>query len=449
MKHEWRKYLERNVPRYTSYPSALHFEDCVGAEQFDKALQRVGPYEPVSIYTHVPYCKSLCWYCGCNMKVENDYSRTEAFLEALLMEIRLVASKLGGRGKTTQIHFGGGTPNFMRSDDLRRIINEIELCFGVTDDTPIAMELDPRLCHLDQIMELIEMGVTRMSLGVQDFNLDVQQAINRIQSFNMIENCVAAMRHAGVNDISFDLVYGLPKQTLEGFERTLTQTINLSPERVSLFGYAHLPNKILHQKLIQSADLPSRETRLAFAEMADEMLTVVGYDRIGFDHFARKDTAIAKAAREGHLNRNFQGFTEDPAETVLGLGPSAISSVNGSIFQNAKHIPCYYQEIMCGRLATAKGITTTYSDQAIGHWIKGLLCQRKASLRKYFDDPCAASVPEMDVLAALEELIHDEIVTLDGDEIKIHEDARALSRVVAAVFDPALQKDTSAMSQAV
>ncbi|MHA7872834.1 MAG: radical SAM protein, partial [Hyphococcus sp.] len=280
MQDLWAKYAISRAPRYTSYPSALHFTDSVGQKELAAKLKTVPLYQPLSIYAHVPFCKQLCWYCGCNMRVENNYRRALDYVEALIGEIRLLGSYLNGSGRTANIHFGGGSPNYLSPDDLGRILAAIELELGLTDDARLAIELDPRLVREGDIAQLVAHGFSRMSLGVQDFDPDVQKAINRVQSFEMIEACVSDMRQAGVNDVSFDLLYGLPKQTTRSFAATVAKTIALAPDRLSIFGYAHLPSAIRRQRLINERDLPDDALRRDLAAIADDALTAAGYQQV-------------------------------------------------------------------------------------------------------------------------------------------------------------------------
>ncbi len=447
MQEKWHKYLTRPAPRYTSYPSALHFNTAVGPKEYRAALENIGLYEPISIYIHIPFCTQLCWYCGCNMRVENDPERARPYLDAVIAEIKQVGDILRGRGVVSQIHFGGGTPNYFDPKDLRNILDQIEQSIGFTDLSPVCMELDPRLCTSEGIHALAAIGITRMSLGVQDFDPKVQEAINRVQSFEMIENCVSAMREAGIDDISFDLLYGLPLQNADIFADSLRKTISLSPERISLFGYAHLPQKILHQRLIRDEDLPSPVERADLAALADEAFLKAGYQCIGFDHFAKPQTAIARAAQEGRLARNFQGFTEDTAKNVIGFGPSAISQIDGLLAQNAKYISDYQQTIASGELATQKGVKANPMERRLGVWIDELLCRQQANLCDWYE---IVAPDEGDWLALRQDLQQfeaDHLIRLEGDEITIKPEARAFSRLIAAVFDPTFanqQKDRSA-----
>jgi oxygen-independent coproporphyrinogen-3 oxidase len=445
MRTAWKPYLERNVPRYTSYPSALQFSEAVGPADLTRRLRGVGQYEPVSLYVHIPFCKQLCWYCGCNMRVENRYERIATYVDDLLGELSLLGAQLAGHGRLTQVHFGGGTPNTLSARDVERILNAIEQAFGLTDDTPIAMEIDPRLCADFQAAKLARLGVTRFSIGVQDFSDNVQRAINRVQPYAMVEDCISQLRGAGIADISLDLLYGLPEQTLCGFLRTVEQAITLAPDRISLFGYAHMPTRLRHQRLIDEGTLPTRQMRTALAEGAAARLVAAGYRRIGFDHFALPASPIARAAARHSLNRNFQGYTEDQADIVLGAGVSAISSVHGLISQNTKSLIAYRDMVAAGDLPVARGVIATLEEEDLGDWLKRLLCDLRASLSRYFEITGADGAGCNAVLARLGPLIADGLVRIDDDEIVIAEEAAPLARVVASVFDPYVE-DTKAFA---
>ncbi len=440
MQEKWHKYLTRSAPRYTSYPSALHFNTAVGPKEYRAALENIGLYEPISIYIHIPFCTQLCWYCGCNMRVENDPERARPYLQAVIAEIKQIGEILRGRGVVSQIHFGGGTPNYFAPKDLRNILDQVEQSIGFTDKSPVCMELDPRLCTSEGIHELAAIGITRMSLGVQDFDPKVQEAINRVQSFEMVEACVSAMREAGVEDVSFDLLYGLPLQNADSFVDSLRKTISLSPERISLFGYAHLPQKILHQRLIRDDDLPSPVARADLAVLADKAFLAAGYQCIGFDHFAKPETAIARAAQEGRLARNFQGFTEDKAKNVIGFGPSAISQIHGLLAQNAKYISDYQQAIGEGQLATQKGVEASSVEQRLGDWIDGLLCRQQADLSDWHEIAAPDDSEWQGLCAQLRRFEADDLIVLAAGQITIRPEARAFSRLIAAVFDPSFAK---------
>ncbi|WP_306253434.1 oxygen-independent coproporphyrinogen III oxidase [Parvularcula sp. IMCC14364] len=446
----WQKYLLSNAPRYTSFPSALFFDDRVNGDVLSGALAQIAPYEPVSLYLHVPFCQQLCWYCGCNMSVENNYDRAAHYTQTLIREIELAARHLEGRGEVVSIHFGGGTPNFLSREDLGKIFDAVELNLGLTDKTHIAMEVDPRYCPPGLIRSLAAFGVNRFSIGVQDFDIRVQAAINRIQPYELIEECVAEMRASGIDDISFDLLYGLPHQSTKVFASTLEKAESLSPDRISLFGYAHLPARLKHQRLIRDEDLPDRDARYALSQQADSYLVEHGYCRVGFDHFAKPDNPLAYAAMTGNLRRNFQGFTDDIAENVIGLGVSAISLVKGVYAQNAKRTDQYTRLIEAGELAVEKGWVRSAEDETCGRIISDLLCFRSTNLNDYYPVAEATSPSKLaGIRARLSPYIEDGIAVWEDGKIIIPEQARAFSRVVAAAFDPYIETTQKSLTQAV
>ena len=434
MKQEWRKYLGLRAPRYTSYPSALHFDEQVSAEDYGARLGETALYEPLSLYIHVPFCKSLCWYCGCNMRVENDYGRALRYVDALRREIALAGKALSGAGRARSIPFGGGTPNFLKVEDLERVLDAIEAELGLTDSTSLAIELDPRLIRNGDIDRLAALGFGRMSLGVQDFDAGVQAAINRVQRFELVESAVGEMRRVGLTDISFDLLYGLPRQTLQSYKETLEETVALSPDRVAVFGYAHLPAALPNQRLIDEHSLPGAELRADLALLADEMLVAAGYVRIGFDHYAKRDNPLARAARTGRLRRNFQGFTDDLSETTIGFGASAISFVGEMYAQNAKTLGEYYACVEKGRMATSRGLVLSPRERVIASAIRTFLCRSEVDIR-----PLLAAFAPRDansICANLDKLEVDGVIRWNEDIVTLAPGANILARVVAMALDP-------------
>lgn len=434
MKTEWRDYLSVRAPRYTSYPSAQQFDSSVTADDYAGKLRAVTLYEPLSLYVHVPFCAQLCWYCGCNMKVENNYSRAVGYVESLVREIQRVGAALGGKGRPATVHFGGGTPNYLRAEELRAILQAIENEIGLTDDVPLAIELDPRLIREGDIDCLASLGFSRMSLGVQDFDPAVHQAINRLQSFEMVERCVGAIRTAGIDDLSFDILYGLPKQSAAGFAETMDKVAALSPDRVAVFGYAHLPDKLPRQRKIKSEDLPDDDLRSELAALAGEKLISAGYQCIGFDHYAKPHNSLALAARHRRLKRNFQGFTDDVAETVLGFGASAISLVDGLYAQNTKNLRDYAAKTARGELPVERGIVRTPHEAIIAKTIGDLLCSFEANIAEALAG--AAPYEANRICALLEGLEANGVISWTDDCVRIDGEAHALARVVAMAFDP-------------
>ncbi len=368
------------------------------------------------------------------MRVENEYGRALRYVEALKNEIRIAGRILSGNGRPMSVHFGGGTPNYLHVEDLARILQVIELELGLTNDSRLAIELDPRLVSKDDIQRLVDLGFSRMSLGVQDFDPEVQLAINRLQSFEMIEGAVSDIRRAGINDLSFDLLYGLPRQTISSFAQTIGKTIALAPDRVSVFGYAHMPGMLKRQRLIDEKALPSKVARSELSALADEMFVASGYSRIGFDHYAKPDNLLAKAQREGRLRRNFQGFTDDLALATIGFGASAISYVGGLYAQNAKTLSEYYALINDQQLPVQRGLELSGTELIIAQVIQTLLCVGKTDVTPLF-----AALPSEEVnamCARLDQLENDGVVFWRENTLFIANAAWPLLRAVAKALDP-------------
>lgn len=371
--------LATPVPRYTSFPTAAEFDNAVGPPHMAQALATVGADEAISLYLHIPYCAELCWYCGCNTGAANRTQRVQAYLVRLIEEIELVGKALGGRGRVRRIAWGGGSPNALDPQDFDTLMLRLSQAFRL-DDPVMSVEIDPRGFDWRWAAALGRNGVTRVSLGVQTFDADIQAAIGRVQPVEMIACTVAQLRAAGVNSINFDLMYGLPFQTVVKLAATIDTALELQPDRLAVFGYAHVPHLIARQRQIDDSALPDSLSRFAQAEFAYERLTRDGYQPIGFDHFALPGDALAAAMVAGKLRRNFQGFTEDPADILIGLGASAISQFPGWLLQNEKNAGRYHLRIANGQFATERGWVRSRRDQAIGTAIEQLLCQGSADL---------------------------------------------------------------------
>ena len=417
--------LAKPVPRYTSYPTAMEFTGDVGAEDYARALDRVEAATPISLYVHVPFCEQICWYCGCNTGAAGRKQRLTDYLAALRAEIALVAKRLGGRGRVQRIAFGGGSPNAIAPVELVRLLDRILTVFDA-HRPEISIELDPRGFDAEWALVLAAAHVTRVSLGVQTFASHVQQAIGRIQPLSHIERVVAALRLRDINAINFDLMYGLPGQTLEDLDATLDETIRLAPSRIALFGYAHLPDMIPRQRQIDGSNLPDQRLRFDQAELGYRRLTAAGYVPVGFDHFARGDDPLAVAAREGRVGRNFQGFTEDAAPVLLGFGASAISRFPDLIVQNEKRAGPYRDMVGDGRLAVVRGIEVDGAQQRRGAHIRDLLCSGRT---------CIGPDQQTAVRAAMAEYERHAVLEWAGSDLVIRDEGLPYARHVAAQFD--------------
>jgi len=417
--------IERAVPRYTSYPTAVEFAGDIGERDAAEALARVGGAEPVSLYVHIPFCREICWYCGCNTAAANRSGRLAAYVEALEAEIDLVADRLGGRGRIVRIAFGGGSPNALSPLQFVRLLDRLTTRFNA-GDAALSIELDPRTLDANWSRLAGEAGVGAASLGVQTFAPHVQQAIGRVQPEAMIARAVTALRAAGVGSINFDLMYGLPGQSEADLADTLDRSIALRPDRLAVFGYAHLPQLLVRQRRIDGATLPGPRARFAQAALAHQRLIAAGYRPVGFDHFALPDDPLAQTAQSGRLRRNFQGFTEDGCETLIGLGSSAISRFPDLLVQNEKIAGRYRMLVTAGRLPAQRGVRRSADDVARGAVIERLLCDGSAL-------PSAALLRQ--ARTALAPFVDRGLVRVAGRRVGITPGGLPYARMIASCFD--------------
>jgi oxygen-independent coproporphyrinogen-3 oxidase len=427
--------LARPVPRYTSYPTAAQFNGDVGAAELAARLDGVERNDPLSLYVHIPYCHDICWYCGCNTGAANRVQRLTAYVESLEREIATVAARLNGKGRVQRIAFGGGSPNSLPLVDFVRLLQQLLLCFDA-HHAELSVELDPRRLDGPWIATMAAMGVDRANLGVQTFTPHVQARIGRIQPLDMVERAVDRLRAAGIAT-GFDLMYGLPGQTPDDLAATLEAAIALRPARIALFGYAHMPRLLPRQRRIDASDLPDLAARFAMAAQGHGTLTGAGYVPIGFDHFALPEDGMARAARLGTLRRNFQGFTDDPAEILLGLGASAISQFPDLIVQNEKQAGPWRELADAGRLSATRGTPRTPEDRRRGRIIEALLCQGEAHV---------GTAHPMPDFSRFEEL---GLVRVSEGRVALTRDALPYARSIAACFDAWLEPAEKRFSHAV
>jgi oxygen-independent coproporphyrinogen-3 oxidase len=439
--------LERAVPRYTSYPTAPNFSAAVDANVYRSWLDGLPGEATLSLYLHVPFCRELCHYCGCHTKATLRDEPIEAYAQRLVEEIALVANH-AGRRKVTHIHWGGGTPSILDADLLKFVTDELAHRFDLSAIREHAIELDPRYVTRPLLQALRDIGVNRASLGVQDFSAHVQQAAGRIQPFDTVKAAVELLNEFGIDRINIDLMYGLPKQTVADVQRTATLAHALKPQRVAVFGYAHVPWFRPQQRLIEQSDLPSSPERLAQAEAAHETLVQFGYRPIGLDHYAKADDQLA--AQSGRLQRNFQGYTDDDADALVGLGASAISRLPQGFAQNAPAVGNYSRAIAEGKLATVKGIVLSDDDRLRGNIIERLMCDMAVDLDAIageFNFDVATDF--FDELESLQPFQENGSVLIDDHRIRITEKGRPYMRLVASVFDTYLARAKSRHSVAV
>jgi oxygen-independent coproporphyrinogen-3 oxidase len=431
-----------HAPRYTSYPTAAAFGPDVGPADWAGALAGVGAHDAVSLYVHLPFCKRLCWYCGCNTRAVNRAETISSYVDLLLREADLVREAAGAHLRIERLHLGGGTPNMLAPDDLRRLVEGLadRLDFGSL--TEFAAELDPETLTPAWIDAAGELGLTRASLGVQDLSPEVQAAVNRPESFDTIVAAAEGLRRAGVFSLNLDLMYGLPRQGVAEVEATLRQVLTLRPERLALFGYAHVPWMKPHQKLIDAAELAGPAGRFAMSRAAEDLLLAAGYEAVGLDHFALPHDDLAAAARAGRLRRNFQGYVTDASEILVGLGASSISRAPGLYVQNASAERDWRAAVGKGRSPVVRGVRLTDRDRLVAAVIERLMCEFRVDVGAVAADLRVPAEPLSSAAPALARLSADGLVSLRGGFVQVTGRGRPFLRAVAAAFDPAAPATT-------
>ncbi len=431
-------------PRYTSYPTADRFVEAFGETELRQWLAKRnigGISQPLSVYVHLPFCDTVCYYCGCNKVVTRDHSQSVKYIKYLEKELALLAPSLDAAPEIGQLHWGGGTPTFLSRDEMQGLMAAIDRRFRRAPDCESAIEVDPRRVAPGTLAFLAGLGFNRVSIGVQDFDPQVQKAVHRIQSEDETRRVVGEARASGFRSVNLDLIYGLPRQTLDGFSTTLDQVIALDPDRVALYSYAHLPKVFMPQRRIAEADLPSAEAKLQILSLAIGRLTRAGYLYIGMDHFARPDDELALAQSQGRLQRNFQGYSTRRGSDLIGLGVSAIGAIGPTYYQNQKRLEDYYGALDAGRLPVARGVELSPDDLLRRAVIHGLACHFRLSIESvelsYLVDFKRYFAPEMEALRRLEA---EGLVELQSDWILVTPKGRLLVRVVCAVFDRYLRE---------
>jgi oxygen-independent coproporphyrinogen-3 oxidase len=434
---------ERNVPRYTSYPTAPHFTPAVDAGTYADWLRALPADATLSLYIHVPYCTHICLYCGCHTKAVRRSDPLDAYAARLQDEIDLIANAVGGR-RVVHLHWGGGTPSILDTERMTAIVDRLAARFDLSAMKEHAIELDPRRTSAKLARGLAAIGVNRASLGVQDFSPHVQEAIGRVQPFEQVQETAERLREAGIAHINIDLMYGLPAQTLADVERSAGLAASLHPSRLALFGYAHVPWFKPHQRLIDAASLAGPAARIEQVRLAARTLAVHGYVPIGLDHFALPEDELATAQRAGRLRRNFQGYTTDEADALIGLGASAIGKLPQGFVQNAVDIGGYSRTVQKGALATAKGIALSDDDRMRAAIIERLMCDLSLDLDVVA--PHTDFAAEIEGLAGLREA---GMVQIGDRRIVVTDEGRPFVRLVAAAFDAYLPQNRSRHSIAV
>lgn len=442
-------YRDERLPRYTSYPTAPHFTDDVDGGQYGRWLGDLAPGTKGSLYLHVPFCRAMCWYCGCHTTVARRDGPIGDYIAVLRREIETVADHLRAPLDVRHIHFGGGTPTILAPDDFIDLVALLRRRFALHPDAEIAVEIDPRHRTAAMIDALRAAGVNRASLGVQSFDPSVQAAINRIQSVEQTAAVVEGLRAAGIAAVNLDLIYGLPRQTVESCIETVELCLELAPDRFSIFGYAHVPDFKKHQSRIATADLPDGQARHEQAEAMAQRLVAAGYVRIGLDHFARPADEMARALGSGRLRRNFQGYTTDGCEALLGFGASAIGRLPQGYVQNEVVIGRYGERVRDGALPTAKGYRLSADDRLRADLIERLMCDLSVDI----DAVCARHGADPRTLAPslsrLEGLSQEGVIAFDGARLLLPEQSRLLVRKVASLFDAHIDQPARRYSRAV
>jgi oxygen-independent coproporphyrinogen-3 oxidase len=433
-----RKY-DISGPRYTSYPTVLQFSESYTEEDYARVAQASNAArQPLSLYLHLPFCATLCYYCACNKIATRKREWAEPYLEHLIREMHMQGALFDGEREVVQLHWGGGTPTFISDEQMRALMaatgEVFKLCEG--DRGEYGIEIDPREVRESTMATLRELGFNRVSLGVQDFEPAVQKAVNRVQPEGMTRAVVQEARRLGFGSVSFDLIYGLPFQTLESFSRTVDTVIDMSPDRLSVFNYAHLPHAFASQKRLDPNDMPTPQEKLAILKMTVDKLTEADYAFIGMDHFAKKTDELYLAQQNGTLHRNFQGYSTHSEADLIGLGVSAIGKITESFYQNEKELDAYYAAIDAGRLPIAKGLDVEPEDRIRRRAILDLICHFRVSFSDFekatgvrFTEHFA---PEME---RLHEQAQDGLVEIDDEGIRVTGKGRLLVRHVCLVFD--------------
>ena len=440
-------------PRYTSYPTADRFVETFGPADYRQALASrssayrpglgpVGGRAPLSVYVHIPFCESVCYYCACNKVVTRQHSKAAEYLDALERELALQLAVMGRGQVVTQLHFGGGTPTFLSDAELERVMQALRAGFEIAPGAECSIEVDPRTVTEERLAHLARIGFNRLSFGVQDIEPAVQEAVHRVQPFEQVVALMASARALGFESINVDLIHGLPRQTPTSLRRTVARMAELRPDRIALYAYAHLPQRFKPQRRIDAADLPSAADRVQMLSQAISGFLTQGYAYIGMDHFALPNDALAVAKRQGRLHRNFQGYSTQPDCDLIALGVSAISKVGATYSQNAKTLPEYYKALADGDLPVVRGVALNREDLLRRTIIMGLMCQGRVDFESielsHLIDFRRHFAPELEQLA---DLAGKGLVRLEDDGVELTAIGWYFVRAVAMVFDQPLQTD--------
>lgn len=427
--------MDARVPRYTSYPTAPHFKKMENQDMYLDWLKAIPDNSEISLYIHIPFCPKLCWYCGCNTKITKRYAPVESYAHLLLREIDILSSQIGRDKVISTIHFGGGSPGMLRPNDFDLIMTKLRETFKIKQGAEIAIEIDPRNVTEGRVAVYAKHGVNRISLGVQDFDDHVLKSVNRQQPFHLSYDAVKLFREYGIEGINLDLIYGLPHQTTNTMRRTIDRALLLNPDRIAFFGYAHVPWVKKHMRLIDEQTLPDKSMRYDLFQLGAQELENAGYEAIGIDHFAKASDSLCIAAKTDNLHRNFQGYTTDTCNVLIGLGVSSIGKLPNGFIQNAPDMHVYRNAVLAGHLPAAKACPIKEEDKARSEIIENLMCHFKADIYKtalkyefdnnHFDN-------ELESLQSYEKL---GFIKIDNGVITIDPNTKLMARSICAIFD--------------
>ena len=440
------KKYDRPGPRYTSYPTVPVWTDSVGSDTYSNALDSASQNkdEPLSLYLHLPFCKKRCYFCACNVFIPRRPEQITKYVATLLTEIHRVAERLAPRNKVMQLHFGGGTPTYLSVDTFGQVMDALEKRFVFMDDAELSIEVDPRVTTKAHLTFLAERGFNRISMGVQDFDLAVQKSIGREQSYDLTKRCIEYAREKGFKSVNLDLIYGLPKQTVEKFRETVKRTIELKPDRLAVYSFAFLPSLVGNQKLIKKEQLPSPEVKYELSKAAFELFTAHGYCNIGMDHYALPDDELRVAQQEGRLMRNFMGYTVSKATDLIGIGISAIGLVNNTFVQNNAEMDGYLDSINSGGFATKRGLIMSEDDLIREYIIAQIMCnftlnadQLKENFNVSFSEYCKNEISKLDTF------IDDGLLVINERGLHVTDFGRGFVRNIAMIFDAYIKAPTA------
>lgn len=444
--------FDTSGPRYTSYPTAPQFHTDITYNDWEIALQKSNKSNKnISLYFHIPFCQSLCFFCGCNMQVTRNQALVENYLIHLFIEMEMIAGKLDSSKTISQIHFGGGTPNFLNPNQILLLGEKINSLFNLSNKVEFSCEIDPRTISINHVEALVGIGVNRISIGIQDFDRDVQESVNRVNSYSQVKKVQSWFTKFGIDKFNFDLIYGLPLQSLNSFSKTLSQVIELNPSRIASYNFAYLPWLKPHHKLINEDDLPPAKTKIKLLELIIQTLSQNGYTYIGMDHFAKNDDELIIAQQNGTLQRNFQGYSTQKETDLFAFGVSSISSFGGAFFQNFKEISSYNSNLESSLLPIEKGYICSTNDKLIQNVISSLMCNLEIDFQKFSQkhnvDFTSIFDNELAVLAS--EFEGDSLIEISPQKLSISKVGRLFVRNIVMIFDQYIKTDKSFYSKTI